>query len=679
MIKLVVLVGKEPRVRLFSDANLLIGSGDLADLILDDSSVAAQHCRIERITHGYKLVDLDSPSGTFVNDERISQKRLKSGDKITLGESTVYFQRAPDRIEAIIRSRTWDQAPPRGPDPDELRRRMNEILDKYYNVLGDEGLAEADQVLQNYLTRRGLGYTDTLLEREQRLLKLQSINKALAEELDEKRLLALILDSAVELTGAERGFLLLSRASGRGLKVEVARNFDQEEIKKPSYKISRSIADEVASSGKPVVVTDAVQDERFLESMSVADLKLRSVICFPLRSRGDVLGVIYLDNRFQAGRFGDREKAILDMFADQAGIALRNARLHRPGTPPADGPPEENQPPEPAHDRIEQARAVLDTQPLTPEARTTRFDYHEIVAASPPMLTVLALLDRIMPTEAPVLIMGESGTGKELVARAIHRHGPRQNGPFVSENCAAIPETLLETELFGHTRGAFTGADSAKPGLFQMADKGTLFLDEIGDMPVNLQTKLLRALEKGEVRPVGGNQPVHVDVRIISATNQVISTMLEAGTFRQDLFYRLNVFEVHLPPLRERWEDIPLLVRHFLEEASEPGSPPRRITDECVIALMLHEWPGNIRELRNEVLRALTLGDEELKLGDFSTGVRPSRHPLKRIVQDVERRIIQQVLIRTGWKKQEAARVLGISRPTLDTKIDTLKIKGEST
>jgi len=673
VIKLVILEGKESRVRLFSDANLLIGSAEDADLILKDSTAAPHHCRIERITFGYKLVDLDSPGGTTVNDERISQKRLKSGDKIKCGKTTVYFQKAPERIEATIRSRTWDQFPPRGPDPDELRRRMNETLDMYFNVLGDEGLAEADQILQSYLTRRGLGFMDALLEREQRLLRLQNINKALAGERDEKRLLALILDSAVELTGAERGFLLLTRANRRGLRVEVARNFDQEEIKKPSYKISRSIADEVARNGEPVVVSDAMQDERFLESMSVADLKLRSVICFPLKTRGEILGVIYLDNRFQADRFGDRETNILEMFADQAAIALTNARQASP--PPSPAETTDDTQVDPAlREQQEKARSLLKNRGQAMTGRSTKYDYNEILAGSPPMVEMLHLLDRIIPTEAPVLITGESGTGKELVARAIHQNGPRSSGPFVSENCAAIPETLLESELFGHTKGAFTGADTDKPGLFQLANGGTLFLDEIGDMPSNLQTKLLRVLEKGEVRPVGGNKPTQVDVRIISATNQQLDKMIKASTFRQDLFYRLNVFEVSLPPLRERWEDIPILVDHFLQEALPEGVPPRKIEDSCLLALMLHSWPGNIRELRNEVQRAITLGEETLKLADFSPSIRPSRNTLKSIIQEVECRVITQVLRRTGWKKLEAARVLGISRPTLDAKIEALKI-----
>jgi len=672
VIKLVVLVGKEPKVRIFSDADLLIGSAEDADLILQDPTVAPHHCRIERIPLGYKVVDLDSPGGTTVNDEVISQKRLKTGDKILCGKSTVYFQRAPERIEAVIRARTYDQMPPRGPDPDELRRRMNETLDGYYNVLGDEGLAEADQILQAYLTRRGLGYTDTLLEQEQRLLRLQNINKALAEERDERRLLALILDSAVELTGAERGFLLLTRVNRKGLRVEVARNFDQEEIKKPSYKISRSIAEEVARSGEAVVVTDAGQDERFLESMSVADLKLRSVICFPLKTRGELLGVLYLDNRFQAGRFGDRETRILEMFADQAGIALLNARLYGQPTRPEAVPA-----PEASHttEQQEKAKAIVESREAPRAERSTRFEYDEILTNSQPMLDVLDLLDRIIPTEAPVLITGESGTGKELVARAIHLNGFRKEGPFVSENCAAIPDTLLESELFGYARGAFTGADADKQGLFQLASGGTLFLDEIGDMPTGLQTKLLRSLEKGEVRPVGSNKPVHVDVRIISATNQNLNRLIEEGVFRKDLYYRLNVFEVKLPPLRERWEDVPLLVDHFLREATPEGLEPRKIENECLLALMLHTWPGNIRELRNEVQRAITLGDDTLKLKDFSTTVRPPRHPLKKIIQEVERRVITEVLEKTGGKKLETARLLGISRPTLDAKIEALKIR----
>ena len=668
MIKLVIVVGKEPRVRTFSDADLLIGTGEECDLILNEAGVAEKHCRIERIAFGYKLVDVESHGATMVNDEVVTQKRLKSGDKIGLGPTLIYFQRAPERIEAIIRADHRDQLPPRGPDPEELRRRMNEVLDKYYNVLGDEGLAEADQILQAYLTRRGLGYTNQLLEREERLLRLQNINKALAKERDERRLLSLVLDSAVELTGAERGFLLLNKANRRGLRVEVARNFDQEGIKKPTYKISRSIADEVARTGNALVVADAVQDERFIESMSVADLKLRSVICFPLKTRGEVLGVIYLDNRFQAGTFGDRETRILEMFADQASIALLNARLF--GNPASDDRDAETPPtPPPADERTAEMTKLLEQTSIVQE-RQTKFAYREIIANSPAMIETLGRLDRIIPSEAPVLIRGESGTGKELVARAIHDYGPRKDKPFVSENCAAIPETLLESELFGYKKGAFTGADRNKDGLFQQADGGTLFLDEIGDMPANLQTKMLRALERGEVRPVGSGQTVKVDVRIISATNQDLEKMIQEKTFREDLYYRLNVFAVELPPLRDRWEDIPLLVSHFLEEATPDDAPPRPVSDEAMLAMMLYPWPGNIRELRNEVLRAVTLSGDAIDANDLSETLRPLKRPLKQIVQDVERRVIAQVLARTRWKKSEAARLLGISRPTLDARIE---------
>ncbi len=669
MIKLVIVADGTPRVRIFSDADLLIGSSDECDLLLEGPGIGERHCRIERIPFGYKLVDLDTPDGTRVNDESVTQKRLKVGDKVGLGDTAIYFQKAPERIEAIIRS---DTPPVHGPDPNELRRRMNEVLDRYDQTLGDEGLAEADQILQGFLARRGLGSTNLLLEREERLMRLQHINRALAEERDEKRLLSLILDSAVELTGAERGFLLLNKVGRRGLRVEVARNFDQEEIKKPSYKISRSIADEVAESGEPVVVADAIRDERFGESMSVADLKLRSVVCFPLKTRGETLGVIYLDNRFQPGRFRDRETRVLEMFADQAGIALLNARLYANRDQGA-GAPADDAATGVDDERLARARDVLDGDAT---ARPTKFAYDEIIASSDVMLKTLMMLDKIIPSEAAVLIRGESGTGKELIARAIHRHGPRAEGPFVSENCAAIPDTLLESELFGYTKGAFTGADTDKPGLFQQADGGTLFLDEIGDMPANLQTKLLRVLEKGEVRAVGSNRVEHVDVRIISATNRDLKEMIDRRAFREDLLYRLNVFEVMLPPLRDRWEDIPLLVKHFVQEATPAGQDAPGIPDDAMTLLLLHPWPGNIRELRNEVVRAVTLDtDGALGTDDFSDALSRKKPTLKRILGDVERRAIQEILVRTGWKKLEAARLLGISRPTLDAKIEQLGLR----
>ena len=245
-----------------------------------------------------------------------------------------------------------------------------------------------------------------------------------------------------------------------------------------------------------------------------------------------------------------------------------------------------------------------------------RENYSEIIGESPAILRVFRLLDRIAHSNVPVLIQGESGTGKELVANALHRNSPRSDKPFVAENCAAIPETLLESELFGYKRGAFTGADRNKTGLFKVADGGTLFLDEIGDMSLSMQKKLLRVLQDGEIRPVGSNEVIHVDVRIISASNKNLKEMVARREYREDLYFRLNTITVSVPPLRDRPEDIELLTRFFVNRmAKEMDREPAPLTAEALKALERYRWPGNIRELENEMRRCLALLGEGVEIG----------------------------------------------------------------
>ena len=313
-----------------------------------------------------------------------------------------------------------------------------------------------------------------------------------------------------------------------------------------------------------------------------------------------------------------------------------------------------------------------------------KYDYRNIVGRSAAMREVLRIVDHVIDTTVPVLVLGESGTGKELIARAIHGSGPRKSGPFVAENCAAIPETLLESALFGHVRGAFTGADRDRVGLFELAHRGTLFLDEMGEIPPSTQVKLLRALETGELRRVGGKDTIKVDVRIVSATNRDIRALVAEGRFREDLYYRINVLEVRLPPLRERREDIPELVQHFLEEhARESGAEAKTITPDAMALLVGYAWPGNVRQLRNEILRAVALSGQVILPEVLSADVRRRSVPVpsqtagarsrREIVQEavavVERRAVEEALARSGGRKGEAAELLGVSRPTLDAKI----------
>jgi DNA-binding NtrC family response regulator len=285
------------------------------------------------------------------------------------------------------------------------------------------------------------------------------------------------------------------------------------------------------------------------------------------------------------------------------------------------------------------------------------------------MVELLRLLDIVVDTDYPVLITGESGTGKELVARCVHRYGARRDGPFVAENCAAIAENLLEAELFGYVKGAFTGADRDRKGLFEEAHRGTLFLDEIGDMDLSMQRKLLRVLQDGEFRKVGGREPIKVDVRILSATNADLSQALEDGRFREDLYYRLKVMSVRMPPLRERRADIPALVAHFAAaHAAETGRPVPEFADAAMAILMNHSWPGNVRELRNEVLRLAATAERRVGpelLRGLGEGVRPPHLPLAgRTLAELEKEAIQQALEAARGKRVEAARLLGLPRRT---------------
>ena len=311
-----------------------------------------------------------------------------------------------------------------------------------------------------------------------------------------------------------------------------------------------------------------------------------------------------------------------------------------------------------------------------------RYRFDRIIGKSEPMRSMYALLDKICESDSTVLVQGDNGTGKELVAKAIHYPSRRKNKPFVIQNCAAFNDNLLESELFGHKRGAFTGAMRDKKGLFQVADGGTFFLDEIGDMSPALQVKLLRVLQEGSFTPVGGTEPVTVDVRILAATNRDLRRMVEEGTFREDLYYRVNVINIVVPPLRERRADIPMLIEHFLEKRAPEGSKPKKISKKVMRRMLEYAWPGNIRELENEIERLVVLtGDEEVITEEMLSsklleGVRqPANGAAKRsgsmrdAVETVEREMIFEGLRRCSWNKTRLAKELGISRANLIMKV----------
>jgi Nif-specific regulatory protein len=471
---------------------------------------------------------------------------------------------------------------------------------------------------------------------------------------DPTELLNRVLDLAIQIVGAERGLIFLREDGSEELKVRVARNLEHETIRDAGEYSQRILKQ--AQEGKSIVTLDAGSDERFQEYDSVSLYKIRSLACVPLRIREKVLGTVYLDSRHPGTLFGDEDLEFLEAFANQAAIAIENAQLYE---------------------------ALKEENRYLRKTVEERYGFANIIGKSTALERVLERAARVADSQVPVVIQGESGTGKELVARAIHHNSPRREKRFLSENVAALPETLLESELFGHVKGAFTGAEQDKAGLFELADGGTLFLDELGEMSLALQSKLLRVLQEGEIRPVGGSRSRKVDVRVLAATNRDLKSLVAEKKFREDLFYRLNVVTLTLPPLRQRPEDLPLLVEHFLEKiARQKGTKVVRVDPTVLALLMRYPWPGNVRELENTVARlSLFASGPVITLTDLA------RDPelLDRVAElpggkkapepDLRKDDIKQALKATRGNKVQAAALLGTSRATLFRKIRQFQIK----
>ena len=488
---------------------------------------------------------------------------------------------------------------------------------------------------------------------------LVRLNRRLAEAPTMEALLQEALDAAIDLCGGERGFLLLRDPSARDIRVEVARNLDKDEIDGPHLKFSRSIAYAVLDANEPVVTSDARQDERFTEQMSVHAMRLKSVICAPIRVASVAEGVIYIDNRFQRGGFDDRDLERLVALADQAAIALRQARLIRQLE--TRGQELEAEREQVARLLAERDREIEDlTEKLGSQGVARRHEFDEIIGTSAAIRGVLDVLDRVVELDATVLIRGESGTGKELVARAVHDKSKRCDGPFVAINCGALPANLLEAELFGYERGAFTGADQAREGLLASASGGTVFLDELGEMPLAMQVKLLRVLQERQVRRLGGRTTLPIDVRIVCATNRDLTRDIAAGRFRQDLYFRVAVVDVVLPPLRERVGDIPLLVDALLKRvAARLDTPMPRVSAPAMSQLSRARWPGNVRELENVLTRATIVCDGVIQERHLELGTDEPRR--KRLTKSQ----LVHALNAESRNATRAAHRLGVSRATL--------------
>jgi transcriptional regulator with GAF, ATPase, and Fis domain len=484
----------------------------------------------------------------------------------------------------------------------------------------------------------------------QRLVALDSLvrfSDRLLSAGDVPRLLDELLDALLEVTHADKGFVILLEDGE--MTVRAARNVARETIADALERVSDSIVQRVIETRRPLVVADALHDAEWSGSSSVVNLKLCSVLCAPLMQKGDPFGVIYLGNDNVVSLFDDHALEVLTVFAAQASLLLQNALLL---------------------DSLRRENVALR------EAVSSR-QYGDLIGAGASMREVYRRIEKVSGTDISVLVSGETGTGKEIVAREVHRRSSRAAGPFVAVNCGAIPESLLESELFGHVKGSFTGAVATRAGKFQAAHGGTLFLDEVGEMPGSLQVKLLRALQERAVTKVGDTRPEPVDIRVIAATNKVLEEEIKKGAFREDLYYRLNVVSIPLPPLRERGEDVVVIARWFLQRyAKEFASRVRGFTPSALVAMRKYAWPGNIRELENRVKKAVVLADRALVSAedlDLRPEVLEPILPLVQAKEEFQKRYINDVLERNGGNRTKTAKDLGVDPRTIFRHLEKLE------
>ncbi|MDP9036239.1 MAG: sigma 54-interacting transcriptional regulator [Myxococcota bacterium] len=631
----------QPRTFVLHKPVTTVGRALGNDVAIDSHGLAETHIQVLFDGRDFNLEEVDKQAEILVNGKKKRRVRLVHGDRLTLGEAELGFSMFDEPQKAVRQASADERA-----GGDLVGGTMT---DTELHVL--------------HVTNQQLAGLRTLYEFSGKLMTMKGIDQ----------LLECMLDAVIEVTGAEKGLILLNdeaflqnpsaessesdaRASkGRvdgavgetsakaqaGPLIRASRNVKREAIAEAGGAISDSIVRKVLETGRPVIVSDALSDSQFKTSESVLALRLSSVMCAPLVSQGHVQGVLYVGNDRVKGLFERNQLEVLSIFAGQASLILQNALL------------------------LHALRA--DKEKLVAELNDKRFG--EIIGACPSMMEVFRKLQKVATTDISVLITGETGTGKELIAREVHRRSGRATGPFVVINCGAIPENLIESELFGHVKGAFTGAHASRPGKFQVANGGTLFLDEIGELPLNLQVKLLRALQERVVFRVGDSKAEKVDIRIVAATNRVLEDEIRAGRFREDLYYRLNVVNIYLPPLRDRGDDVLIIARALLSKhAEELGAHVRGFTPASLAAIRKHPWPGNIRQLENRIKKGLVMCDKSLLAPedlDLGPDAENAILPLEKAKEEFQRKYVLDVLERNNGNRTQTARDLGVDPRTI--------------
>jgi len=481
--------------------------------------------------------------------------------------------------------------------------------------------------------------------RSSKIIKIVNSQNELNNQDDVVKLLDTILGLGVGMMKADRGVIIL----GIDDKMEImaSKNFptDQEASLK---ELSISVVEKVVASAAPLLTHDALADPRFEQSASVILHQITSIICVPLLAEESVIGVIYLDSRQDRQRFTEDNLNFISIFARMAAIAVDYASSYSD-----------------LFDEKQRLQSELNQQ----------WGFDEMIGRSPRILEVYSMMKRVMNTDISVLLEGESGTGKELVARALHYSGHRRDKAFIAQFCGNLSENLLESELFGHKKGSFTGAISDKQGMFELANGGTFFLDEIAEISPTIQAKLLRVIQEGEFRRVGDNESKEVDVRIISATNKSLKEEVDKGQFREDLYYRLNVISINLPPLRNRQGDVPILVNHFLDKyATKNKMSKKTISPRALQVLSNYQWPGNVRELENAIERAIIMAmGDTIDVQDLFIPEQELVPENPKTLKDYEREIVSRVLEDCGGNKTKTAEILGVSLRWLHYKLSEWK------
>ena len=485
--------------------------------------------------------------------------------------------------------------------------------------------------------------------------RLKEISTWVSSVFDLDELLELIIDTATRMVEAKASSLLLLDKKTKKLHFKVATGEKGEEVMKFEVNLGQGIAGYVAESGEPLLIPEVSKDPRWYKEISESvGFQTRSIACVPMKVNGEIIGVVEIIDKEDGSPIRNEDMNTLTVFAELASKAIGNAQ------------------------RIDQVRKE------NIDLKEELGDKHQLVGESKILQKVISDAFKVANSKTSTLILGESGTGKELLGRLIHQAGPRKTKPMIVLNCAALPETLLEAELFGHEKGAFTGAMARKIGKFEIADGGTLFLDEIGEMSPGMQAKLLQVLEEGVFYRVGGNTPISVDVRVISATNIDIAQEVDQGKFREDLYYRINVVQIQMPSLRERREDIPLLLDYFLRIfKQETGHPNLKVSEPAMKKMVEYDWPGNVRELRNALERAVVMGNgQEILPEDLPISRQRAVQPglevgltLKEALDRFKKEFITINLKHAGGNRSKAAKVMDVQRTYLSRLISKYGIQ----